>query len=239
MIWIIGGTKESREFAEILKGKKEFVVSVATYAGYELLKEDNTVISRMSKCEMVNFIEENDIDCIVDMSHPYAVEVTKNACEAAKACSVRYLRYVRECADYKDVVHFDSFDKCVEFIKRINGCVFFTTGSKNIKDFEAIRGNNRFIYRVIPSAFSIEECVKYNVKMKDIIAALGPFSEELNAVMFKEYKADYVVMKDSGDAGGTKEKILACLSLGIKPLVIGRQTEQGINDIKKLLDSLV
>lgn len=238
MIWIIGGTKESREFIEKLHGKKEYIVSVATYAGQELLPKENVVVARMDKEQMVDFIERNSIDCIVDMTHPYAIEVTKNAREASLQCNVRYLRYVRETIQYKEGKYFDSFSECIDFLKDIKGCVFFTTGSKNISDFEAIRGNNRFIYRVIPSVFSMQECVENKIDMKNIVAALGPFSEDYNYAMFKEYNADYVVMKDSGDIGGTTEKILACLKLKIKPLIIGRQAEQGINKIDRLLEMI-
>lgn len=238
MIWIIGGTKESREFIEKLHGKKEYIVSVATYAGQELLAQENVVVARMDKKQMTEFIKRNSIDCIVDMTHPYAIEVTKNARESSLECNVRYLRYVREKIEYKEGKYFDSFNECVDFLKDIKGCVFFTTGSKNIKDFEAIRGDNRFIYRVIPSVFSIQECVENKIDMKNIVAALGPFSRDYNYAMFKEYNADYVVMKDSGDIGGTNEKILACLKLKIKPLIIGRQAEQGINKIDELLEMI-
>jgi precorrin-6A/cobalt-precorrin-6A reductase len=54
--------------------------------------------------------------------------------------------------------------------------------------------------------------------------------------MFKDYKADFVVMKDSGIAGGTINKINACIKLGITPIVIQRLTEEkGIEDIDELL----
>jgi len=129
-----------------------------------------------------------------------------------------------------------SISRCREFLKGVNGCVFFTTGSKNIKDFEPVRGSNRFVYRVLPTVESIAECQKNNVKLRDIIAALGPFSEELNLAMFKEYGADYVVMKDSGKEGGTDEKIKACRRLRIKAVIIGRQNEKGAEDLDAVIN---
>jgi len=76
--------------------------------------------------------------------------------------------------------------------------------------------------------------------MEDIVAMLGPVSEELNYQMFRDFKADYVVMKDSGKEGGTLEKINACKRLGITPVVILRQyNEKGIGTIDGLFKLLV
>lgn len=64
-------------------------------------------------------------------------------------------------------------------------------------------------------------------------------SEAMNYQMFKDFKADYVVMKDSGKEGGTIEKIKACKSLGITPVVIGRQgIDAGFESIEELLKYL-
>ena len=81
---------------------------------------------------------------------------------------------------------------------------------------------------------SIKECKKHNVGLKDIIAILGPFSKEYNKTTSKEYNADYVIMKDSGSRGGTMEKLQACKELGITPIIIGREEEEGIDNLKKV-----
>ena len=70
--------------------------------------------------------------------------------------------------------------------------------------------------------------------MHDIIAILGPFSKEYNKIMFREYKSDYVIMKDSGEKGGTTQKIKACEELGITPIIIGRKDEEGINSLDEI-----
>lgn len=236
MIWIIGGTSEARHLIHSLEGKKDFVVSVATYSGAEMLEGVKVIIRRMNQQEMVQFIKDGAIDTVIDMSHPYALEVTQNAQEACMETGVNYIRYNRLTADTKDCVYFASVEACAEFLKTIKGCVYFTTGIKNIKDFEKVRGENRFIYRVLPSLFSIQECIDNHVRMEDIVAILGPVSEELNYQMFKDFKADYVIMKDSGKEGGTAEKILACRRLGIVPVVITRHSEEiGIESIEELL----
>ncbi len=240
MIWIIGGTSEAKELLGRLKGRKEFIATVATYSGAEVLEGQQAIVGRLGYDEMVQLIKENHIDTVVDMSHPYAVEVTENAKAACGTAGIRYIRFVRGSSEMEGCTLVESVEKCASYLEGIKECVFFTTGIKNIKDFERIRGNNRFVYRVLPSVFSIRECVEQGIRMEDIVAILGPVSEDLNYQMFKEYKAGYVVMKDSGKEGGTQEKIKACKRLGITPIVILRQCpEEGIGDINELLCMLV
>lgn len=243
MIWIIGGTTESTILISKIKGRLKYIISVATYSGSEVIddEDENVVVSRMNYDAMLQFIKIHNIETVIDMSHPYAIEVSENARFACHKLNIKYLRFAREKTEFKNVIYVNSISECTDFLKTVKGHVLFTTGIKNIKDFESIKDKekHRFIYRVLPTIFSIQECVNNNIKMKDIIGMLGPFSMELNISLFKEYKADYVVMKDSGSAGGTPEKIEACFNYGITPIVIGREFENGINDIDKLLEEIL
>ncbi len=240
MIWIIGGTSETKHLISRLKGKREFVATVATYSGAEVLQEQQAIVGRMDYSAMVQFIKGKSIVTIVDMSHPYATEVSENAKAAGAATGAAYIRFVRKNSAMEDCVFVESVEKCASYLEDVKGCVFFTTGIKNIKDFEKVRGANRFIYRVLPSVFSIQECVQRGIRMEDIIAILGPVSEAMNYQMFKDYKADYVIMKDSGKEGGTLDKINACKKLGITPIVILRQSaEKGIEDLDELIKVLI
>lgn len=238
MIWIIGGTSETGELISKIKGKTDYLVSVATYAGREVLGDENVIVARLNYEEMVRFILDNKIDGVMDLSHPYALEVSLNARKACEECSIKYIRYVRKSSILEGAICFSSLEECTEYLRKVEGCVFFTTGIKYIKNFEKVRGSNRFVYRVLPSVFSMEECVKNKLEMKDIVAVLGPVSKDLNKAMFKNFGAKYVVMKDSGSQGGTREKILACLELDIKPLVIGRTSEEGIYSIDELVEMI-
>lgn len=236
MIWIIGGTREAVELVERIKGNAKYIITAATESEREFLDDRNLVVGRMDEKGMEDFIRKNSISLVVDISHPYALEVTKNAKEAARKLNINYIRYVRKrTKEAEGCIYLDSIDQCQEFLKSVKGTVFFTTGSKNIKNFESVRENNRFVYRVLPAIESIEQCLKNNVKIKDIVAVLGPFSENMNAAMFKEYGADYVVMKDSGKPGGTYEKIQACKRLNIPAVIIGRGDEDGLENIDEVV----
>lgn len=235
MIWIIGGTSEGRIIIENISDLNNFLVTIATDGGREFFNTDNLVVGRMTYAEMVNFGEQNKVSMIVDLTHPYAKIVSDNAKKVAKELEVSYIRYVRKISEVsKNSIYLRSYQESYEYLSKINGTVFFTTGSKNVGDFEKVRGDNKFVYRILPAIESLEICKTYNIAMKDIVAILGPFSIEFNKTMLKEYHADYCLMKDSGKPGGTLEKIEACEELGVIPIIIGREQEQGIYELKRI-----
>ena len=235
MIWLIGGTSEARELVNRIKDLNNIIITSATETEKEFIDFSNLIVGRMSYDEMLKFIEENNISMIVNLAHPYATIVTENAKKAAMESDIKYIRYIRKrTADSRDGIYLNSYEEAYDYISKLDGNIFFTTGSKNIGDFEKVRGNNRFIYRILPAMESIKECKKHNVGLKDIIAILGPFSKEYNKTMFKEYDVDYVIMKDSGSRGGTIEKLQGCKELGIIPIIIGREEEKGIDNLDKV-----
>lgn len=234
MIWIIGGTTEGRTLVSMLEGKVENIVTVATDSGKEFLDTDNYKVGRMTNQQMNDFVEDNNILAIVDLTHPFAKIVSENAKKIAEENQIEYIRYARESIEIEDGIVLDSYESAIEYLKNINGTVFFTTGSNMVGEFQKVRGDNRFIYRVLPAKESIEKCVDADVHIRDIIAMLGPFSLEMNKLMFKEYNVDYVITKDSGKVGGTDDKIQACLELGVTPIVIKREDEEGFKNLEDL-----
>lgn len=235
MIWIIGGTSEGRKIVEAIGDIDNYLVTIATDGGKEFFPKEKLIIARMSYEEMINFARQRNITMIVDLTHPYARIVSENGKKVAKELGLSYIRYVREMSKpSKNAIYLSSYEESYEYLSKIEGTVFFTTGSKNIGDFEKIRAGNRFVYRILPTIESLEICKRYNINMKDIVAILGPFSLKLNKVMLSEYGADYCIMKDSGKPGGTEEKIRACEDLDIIPIIISRYEEEGIHDLEKI-----
>src|SRR5690554_1939298 len=181
MIWIIGGTSEARKLIDRLGDFNNYILTIATEDGKEFFDTDNLFIGRLSKDEMIDFAKENKIDMIVDLSHPYAKIVSENASFVSEELGIEYVRYVRKIAVHdRDNIYLNSYEEAFDYLSNVKGTVFFTTGSKNIKDFEKVRGDNRFIYRVLPALESIELCKQSDVHMRDIVAILGPFSKEFN-----------------------------------------------------------
>ena len=87
MIWVIGGTKDSRDFLEkFVEYENDIIVSTATEYGTKLIENlpVKTSSEKMDKEAMLKFVENNKITKVIDTSHPYAFEVSKNAMEVAE-----------------------------------------------------------------------------------------------------------------------------------------------------------
>lgn len=238
MIWIIGGTSETDRFLKKVGNHFESIVSVATEEGRSGCDRSNVVVARLGAAGMSSFVKRYGIRAIVDLSHPYAVEVSRNARKTAKRHDLPYYRYIRRASDTKNATVCSTLDVCLSFLQGIAGTVFFTTGSKNIPQFQKVRRENRFVYRILPTLSAIQTCVEHKVPLGDIVALRAPVSTDLNISLFREYGADYVVMKNAGAEGGTTGKIAACESLGIRPVVIGREEETGYTDMDRLIGDL-
>ena len=140
MIWIIGGTCETRELVKRLNGRKDYIITAATEDGKQFIDSQNLLIGRMDYHEMVKFIQENQIKLVIDLSHPYAVLVSKNAQRAASSQNVKYIRYVRPQAVFTDcVIYKKSLDECIEYLKSVSGTVFSQQDLKH-RAFERLRG---------------------------------------------------------------------------------------------------
>ncbi len=68
----------------------------------------------------------------------------------------------------------------------------------------------------------------------------GPFSEELNTAMLRQFECRYLVTKETGKAGGFEEKLRAAKKAGAKVVLIGRPAEQpgySYDELLKLLEN--
>ncbi|ACA55515.1 cobalt-precorrin-6X reductase [Clostridium botulinum A2B7 92] len=247
MIALILGTSEGREILSLLnKFTDNILISTATAYGGEILKDykyKKLNTKPLNKEKLLNMLKENQVNILIDASHPYALEVTKNAREVSKDLNIEYVRYERpssaeEFKENKKIVFLEDYKDLNKALKNIKGNILNTSGSRNMDRILDLKLENRIIHRVLPSVKVLEDCFSLGVKVEDIMAIKGPISKELNKAFIKDYDAKALILKDSGPQGGTKEKILACLECDIYALVIMRKKikyEREFDNIESLV----
>ncbi len=247
-ILIFGGTSEGRSLSECLSRHQiAHTVMVATDYGEEVMAPSEFCKvhqGRLNAEQMAQWMKDGAFDVVVDATHPYAVEVSKNIRQAAQKIGVRYLRELRQNGGgsrpdaAKDIV-VDSAAQAADYLETQSGTIFLTTGSKELRVFaERISDKSRLTARVLPSAKVIESCRELGLEGKQILAMQGPFSEEMNLAMLRQTKAAFLVTKDTGVTGGYPEKESAARRLGI-PMVILRKPEESGMSRAEILAALV
>ena len=136
--------------------------------------------------------------------------------------------------------YFQNTAACVEALKKTEGKIFLTTGSKELSVFcreETIR--KRLVVRVLPGMESLRECVRNGLEGRQIIAMQGPFSKEMNLAMIRQYQASVLVTKESGKTGGEDTKLAAAGEAQIPSYIILRPDEKTpVMDMDEVLEQI-
>ena len=243
VIWLVGGTSEGRALIKAMADLDvDLFVSVATDYGAELIEpQDNLTImaERMDLNKMRTFLQNHQPACVIDATHPYAAIVTATVQEACACEGAKYVRLLRPVGEAGDYITVHDFPEAVELLNQVEGNIFLTTGSKNLKDFTAVEDyKERIALRVLPMENSLLSALEHGYKPANIVCMQGPFSKELNVAMFKKFRSKYVVTKDSGEVGGFAEKVEAANEAGAKLIVIGRAVEEQGKSLEEIVEDL-
>lgn len=224
MIWIIGGTNVSTQLASrLINYGKNILLSVTTEYGQTLARQTgaSVIMQKLTAAEMETVIDDYSIEQIIDASHPYAVEVSKNAIIAAQNKNCQYIRFERKEIEYENVRYFSDYTDVINYLLHTEGFILTTTGSKYISKYIPL-GTNRIIARVLASSESLIQCEAAGILPEQIIASKGLWSIDFTVALLKEYNIKYLVTKDSGAEGGLNEKIEAAHRCDVEILIISR-----------------
>ena len=249
MILVLAGTQDGREIAAGLReAGYEVIASVVSEYGRELVAQSGVPVqaAAMDEQELQQFVIQHGIRLMIDATHPYAVNVSRNARQVAANLHIPCLRYERPDSAlpiYAKLVLAPDMQRAAEMAVGLGKTVFLTTGSHSLPLFRAAAAgrNCRLIARVLPQPEVIADCIANGFSPADIIAAQGPFSQELNRELFRAYGADVMVTKNSGAIGGTDAKIAAAIELGLIIVVVQRPAalqQQVFESLPALLEYL-
>ncbi|MFX3623848.1 MAG: precorrin-6A reductase [Ectobacillus sp.] len=230
MILALAGTSDARALALEMKraGYSLLTTVVTKNAAADMRKAGIDVqAGRLTDIEMVSLIQEKEIRAIVDASHPFAEEASKNAIRAAKLANIPYIRYEREpqTFQYEKLTVVESYEEAADAAATKQGVVMLTTGSKTLHIFtKKLLGlpDVRLIARMLPRVDNMEKCEQLGLPQRNIIAIQGPFTKEFDQALYKQYGVTVMITKESGKVGSVDEKVKAAKELGIEIIMIGR-----------------
>lgn len=244
MILVLAGTREARIIVEVLQqaGQKVLATTVTEY-GRQLLEENSPVLEGgLTATSLVQLLKEQDIQLVVDATHPFAVQVSQLAVEVCQQVGVNYVRFEREettlPSAHQDVKMVESFAAAAQLALEIVGNVFLTVGANHLETFCRYIPKERLVVRVLPVLSSLTKCADLGIAPARIIAMQGPFSQELNVALFRQYQAGVIISKESGPTGGTDTKLEAARALGL-PVILVQRPQVAYPQVVRSIEALL
>jgi precorrin-6A/cobalt-precorrin-6A reductase len=235
MILLLGGTSDGREIAMGLAHCGcRVLVSRATAAplsiGLHPLIDGR--FGALDDAGLESLIRSRGIRLLVDAAHPYAAEIHERARRMAAATGTAYLSFVRPpvVAAGEPGVEFAADHAAAAACAFAHGRpVLLTTGSKHLAPYvaEADRTGLRLVVRVLDYSPSVRACRAAGLAEDSILLGCGPYSVATNRRHIRDFAIGCLVMKDSGLAGGTHDKLEAARREDCRIVVVRRPDLSG------------
>lgn len=168
---------------------------------------------------MAEWIAENQIDKVVDATHPFAQQITRNAYQATQLAKIPYLRLERPAwqREKEDLWHeVATVQEAVTVLGSKPLRVFVTIGRKELLPFKECSVSHEYWIRSVDRPEEI-----YIPQNAQLIQAKGPFSEGDEIAFLRQHQIECIVSKNSG--GKTVyAKISAARKLQIPVIMIQR-----------------
>jgi len=245
-LYLLGGTSFSRRLLAGLEDAGYQVrLSVATPLGVDEVDRPPSggiQAGRLDRNRLAAEVTAWSATALVDATHPYAVEVSRTAREAAVAAGVPLFRATRPAwhpSEGSRVVRlFHTEVELVQELRTTDARALFTVGAKGLLSFAGQGVVLRA--RVLPTPESVKAALDAGVKPADLIAAYPPHSADFTAACMRHLGCTVIVSKESGAEGGLDEKIAAAELLGGQLFVVARPQEgtHVYHDIRSLLKGL-
>jgi len=231
-IWLIGGTGESATLAKVLaQAQMPCIISVTTenarslYPNVPLLR---VWVGRLNLFEIEQFLKKHKIVAVLDASHPYAAEISRNAIARSRQWGVPYLRFERPKIETRDwglgtgskVINLDSFDTLVAGSYLEGQRVLLTVGYKALPLFRSWQERSTLFARVLPAITSIEAAASAGFTQDRLFAMRPPIPIDLERALWQHWQISMVVTKASGATGGEDIKRKLAEELGVTLVII-------------------
>src|SRR5258708_1485693 len=169
---------------------------------------------------LYDYLVAENIDAVVDATHPFAVRISENArsaCQRARLPLVAFTRpaWEQQVGDRWLVV--DDVDAAVRALGDRPRRVFLTHGRLQLSPF-ARSPQHTYIVRAIDRPADIMELPRHR-----LILARGPFAKGAEVQLMRDERIDIVVSKNSGGSS-TYAKIEAARVLEV-PVVMMRRPQ--------------
>ncbi|MGO4909139.1 cobalt-precorrin-6A reductase [Pseudorhodobacter sp. W20_MBD10_FR17] len=218
-ILLLGGTTEASSLAEALAARD--MDAVFSYAGRTAQPAAQRLPMRVGGfggvAGLAAYIQAHSITHIVDATHPFAAQMSRNAIEASLACGVQLLALERKpwrAAQGDDWLHVPDIAGAVAALPDAPARVFLAIGKQTLAPFVA-KPQHFYLLRLVdrPDALPLPNATA--------IIARGPFDVAGDTALLQAHAITHIVAKNAGGSGA-EAKLTAARALGVQVILIDR-----------------
>lgn len=223
---ILGGTTEASALARRIAGRRD-LQPILSFAGRTRNPVPPAIPYRVGGFGGVEglkaFLIDQRIEAVIDATHPFAVQMSRNSAAACGDLAVPLAVFTRPAwrpIDGDRWVCVPDMEAAVRAPGDSPRRVFLTIGGLQLGAFAAAP-QHHFIVRTIerPDAIGL-------LPSHRLILARGPFSVEQEISLMRAERVEVLITKNSGGSA-TEAKIAAARSLGIEVVMIERPASCG------------
>ena len=234
-ILILGGTADAVRLAKELSNQAEIIYSLAGRTRNPNLPDCDARTGGFGGVDgLAVYLSENNIEAVVDATHPYAAQMAANAaaaCETAGVNRAKYLRPPWQAEDGDTWVSAKDYKAATDLFNDLGDRVFLSTGSQNLDAFATLK-DKFFLVRAVEQP---EKPIPFDIFT--LLLARGPFDRSGETMLLAKYDIQVVVSKNSG--GPLAAKLLAARDRKTPVIMIDRpQPPDGdvFDSVEKIID---
>ena len=222
---ILGGTGDAVKLASLaidLPGLTVITSLAGRTSAPKSLVGDVRIGGFGGEAGLIAYLQTEQIDLLIDATHPFAAQISRNAAGAATQLGIPRLMLIRpEWARLpKDNwIEVESVEAAVQAIPASAERIFVTIGRQQLAPF----------------AMTDKWCLMRSIDPPDpsillppgkLLLDRGPFNLESERELLREYQIQAIVSKNSG-GDATYAKIIAARELGLPVVMVKRPILQG------------
>ncbi len=212
-ILILGGIGEAVKLARMLAPIHAVIYSLAGKGRPPDLPGPLRVGGFGGGAGLAAFLRENGVELLIDATHPYAAQISRNALDAARRAGIPLWAYRRPAwrpepgDDWRSVANWAELAAALREFKR----PFFTIGLEPLRHAAEIPAEQHWLVRCLAA----EQSASPRLTVR---CATGPFTLEQELALLRDYRINALAAKNSG--GGAVEAKLAAARQQHIPVVM-------------------
>lgn len=183
---------------------------------------------------LTDYLQTQQIDLLIDATHPFAAQISHHAAVAADNCHIPRLMLTRPA--WKPVkgdnwLEVESNEAAATVLPQLAQRIFLTIGRQELAAFAHLQ-DLWFLMRMVepPSADIL-------MPLGKLLLERGPFSLLEERSLLQQYEIEAIVSKNSG-GDATYAKIIAARELSIPVVMVQRPSIPSSEQVEQIEDAL-